>query len=302
MSKTKIAWAEYTWNLWAGCTKIAAGCKNCAAESMAVRLAGISKAAKIRGEKVSYKVERYERVVEKGRWKGKADIPPLNDPIWTEPLRIEEPSRIFPCFMSDLFHETVPDYALVDVFEVMKQAHWHTFLVLTKRPERAAIFFDSFPQYAKMPNVYLGVSCSTQADCDRLSPIPAIVRWLSLEPLLEPIDMQLGKCEGGCSYTKAQCLAIERPKRITYCLDCRHISPDGLIVGCESGPRRRPCKLEWVRDIVRQCREANVPCFVKQIDTTDLYPLSVLKNKVSHNPDEWPKDLRVREYPIRENS
>ena len=73
--------------------------------------------------------------------------------------------------------------------------------------------------------------------------------------------------------------------------------PGHIIVGCESGSKRRPCKLEWIRDIVRQCKAANVPVFVKQIDTRELMPQGVLKNKVSHNPEEWPKDLRVQEYP-----
>ena len=115
-----------------------------------------------------------------------------------------------------------------------------------------------------LPNVHWGISCSTQADVDRMAPvllqIPAAVRWLSLEPLLENIDLR--------KYLRG----------ITLC-----------IVGCESGPRRRPCDLAWVRSIARQTKEAGGLLYVKQLD---------INGKVVVDPKKFPSELRWREIPL----
>jgi protein gp37 len=182
--------------------------------------------------------------------------------------------------MSDLFHEAVPFEYIDTVYSTMMSADWHTYQILTKRPERALEYYESVERdqgeccepnpIRCMPNVQLLVSVSTQKEMDKaenvLWQIPAVVRGFSFEPLLGPI---------------------------------RDVPPfEWHIVGCESGPKRRPCKLEWVRDIVRQCKEAGVACFVKQIPRGRINPKSMKYwQKVSTNPDEWPQDLRVREYP-----
>ena len=120
----------------------------------------------------------------------------------------------------------------------------------------------------------------SQEDADKnipiLLPIPAAVRFVSLEPLLENIDLHISDSRRDIIFRRTHGQSYER----------RFI--DWLIIGCESGPKRRPCKLEWVRNIVEQCRAAQVPVFVKQLS---------IDGKVNHNPADWPEDLRIREYP-----
>ena len=108
-----------------------------------------------------------------------------------------------------------------------------------------------------------------------LRDIPTKVRGFSIEPLLGPMDFSLDD-EGQASSL----------------LDDVH----QVIIGAESGPNRRPCKLEWIRDIVRQCKEAGVACYIKQIPTDELHPRAVMKSRISTRREEWPSDLRVQEW------
>jgi protein gp37 len=150
------------------------------------------------------------------------------------PMRWRRPRRIFVNSMSDLFHEQVPEPFIQQIFAVMAEAHWHTFQVLTKRAERLA---EVAPRLAWPRNVWQGVSIESGAYVWRihhLRRVPAAVRFLSVEPLLGPI---------------------------------RRLPLDGIdwvIVGGESGPRRRPLDPAWVREIRDQCLAAEVPFFFKQ--------------------------------------
>jgi len=141
---------------------------------------------------------------------------------------------IFVDSMSDLFHEGIPVDYVRDVFDVMNQAHWHTFQVLTKRIERALELAEAFEWTA---NIWLGVSvenveCSYRAGM--LTRVPAGTRFLSVEPLLERIpDLPLHGI-------------------------------DWVIVGGESGPRARPMEPDWVREIREKCAANDVPFFFKQ--------------------------------------
>jgi protein gp37 len=150
------------------------------------------------------------------------------------PLRWKQPKVIFVNSMSDLFHELVPDDYIRSVFETMRAAHWHTFQILTKRSDR----LSSIAQSLHWPkNVWMGVSVESPEYTFRITDllkVPAAVRFLSVEPLLE---------------------AIPR-------LPLRGI--DWVIVGGESGPGARPMKKEWVKDIRQRCKEMNVPFFFKQ--------------------------------------
>lgn len=140
---------------------------------------------------------------------------------------------IFVNSMSDLFHEDVPRWFIESVFEVMRKAGWHTFQILTKRSERLA---QLAPRLSWPENVWMGVSVENQRWADRvddLRKVPAKVRFLSCEPLLGPLRLDL--------------------QGIHW-----------VIVGGESGPRARPMKAEWVREIRRQCEEAGAAFFFKQ--------------------------------------
>ena len=266
MARTKIAWSEFSWNPVIGCTKIATGCKNCYAEKMATRLATMPLQ--------SY----YRHVVQNGKWNG--DVYCMKNRL-SDPLHWRKPRRIFVCSMSDLFHEDVPFEFIHKIFVTMKNTPRHTYQVLTKRPERVKAFVCWEEQRMRadidwvllpLDNVWLGTSCSTQDEVDKNIPIllrtPAAVRFLSIEPLLSQVDLDQ-PCPGSIWATGL----------------------DQIIVGCESlhgGRSGRPCKIEWVRDIVRQCKDAGVKIFVKQIE---------INGKVSHDPAEWPEDVRVRENP-----
>jgi protein gp37 len=152
----------------------------------------------------------------------------------TLPLRWRQPRRIFVNSMSDLFHEAVPNDFISRVFEVMKRADWHIFQILTKRSRRLALLAPSLPW---VPNIWQGVSVESARYTGRirdLQAVPAAVRFLSVEPLLGPIP------------------------------DLPLTGIDWVIVGGESGGRRRPMAIDWPRQIRDQCQAAGIPFFFKQ--------------------------------------
>jgi protein gp37 len=209
--KSAIEWTDATWNPVTGCTKISPGCKNCYAERLSHRLQAMGSAHYAQGFAVA-----------------------LHPDHLTLPLRWRQPRRIFVNSMSDLFHEAVPDSFIFQVFEVMAKAAWHNFQILTKRAERLARLANRLPW---SPNVWQGVSVEDERYLDRvafLRQVPASVRFLSVEPLLGPI----------------QDLPLE--------------GIDWVIVGGESGSNHRPIKADWIREIRDQCIRSGVPFFFKQ--------------------------------------
>ena len=209
--KSAIEWTDATWNPVTGCTKISPGCKHCYAERMARRLQAMGNRRYRNGFGVT-----------------------LHPDQIVLPLRWREPRRIFVNSMSDLFHEAVPEDFIAQVFEVMVQASWHAFQVLTKRADRLAALAPRLPW---PENVWQGVSVESTPYTSRvalLQTVPARVRFLSVEPLLGPIPS----------------LPLE--------------GIHWVIVGGESGPRHRPVDPAWVRDIRDQCERAEVPFFFKQ--------------------------------------
>lgn len=211
MSKSNIEWTEATWNPVTGCTKISPGCKNCYAERMAKRL----KAMGQRNYRNGFKVTLQPHMLEL-------------------PLRWKKPQMIFVNSMSDLFHPQVPLGYIQQVFDVMKRAHWHRFQVLTKRADRLE---DLSPNLEWTRNVWMGVSVESEkyvTRIDHLRRTEAQTKFLSLEPLLGPLDA----------------------------LDLTNI--DWAIVGGESGFGARPMPVEWVTGIRDQCAKAGVAFFFKQ--------------------------------------
>lgn len=210
-AQSAIEWTESTWNPVTGCSKVSPGCAHCYAERMAKRLKAMGQPNYANG----FKVTTHEHVLEL-------------------PLKWKKPQVIFVNSMSDLFHEEVPFDFISRVFEVMREAEWHVFQVLTKRSQRLA---ECAPEIAWPENVWAGVSVEN-ADytfrIDHLRSVEAAVRFLSLEPLLGPVP-NLDLC-----------------------------GIDWAIVGGESGPKARPMAEEWVSEIRNQCLAANVPFFFKQ--------------------------------------
>jgi protein gp37 len=210
-NKSNIEWTEMTWNPVTGCTKVSQGCKHCYAERMAKRLKAMGQANYRNGFQMT-----------------------LHPHMLELPLRWRKPQRIFVNSMSDLFHEKVPRDYIVQVFDVMRQADWHQFQVLTKRSERLR---ELAPELDWPPNVWMGVSVESTkyvSRIDNLRDTGAQTKFLSLEPLLGPLSG----------------LNLDRI--------------DWVIVGGESGPGARPMDPRWVVDIQRQCEKAKVPFFFKQ--------------------------------------
>jgi len=184
------------------------------------------------------------------------------------PLRWKKPRRVFVCNMGDLFHESVPHENIVSVFSQIEAAPQHTFMVLTKRPDRMLYHFRGglSRKFPVLPNLWLGVTVESPEwlwRLDDLRSIHAALRFVSFEPLLADV--------GKVDFTGI----------------------GWAIIGCESGPKARPMAEDWARGIVRQCLDAGVPAFMKQIHR--MTPFGGLR--VSKDMDEWPEDLRVREFP-----
>ena len=298
-----------TWNPVTGCIKVSPGCDNCYAATFAERFRGVPG-------------HPYEQGFDLKLWPERLQMP----------FRWRKPRRVFVNSMSDLFQVGVPAGFVMDVWRVMGQCQQHAFQILTKRADRmerwtrrwadtasdvasdvaggippmprgpaavrgvyssgrAHLFAEmieawgeppkgsAYPPYDWMegmrwwppalPNVWLGVSVETPTYYSRirhLQRVPAAIRFLSCEPLLKPLpDLPL----------------------------------DGIhwvIVGGESGPRARPCRLAWLEDVLAQCRAAGVACFVKQVGARLARELGSASRKGDDRAD-WPAHLQVQEMP-----
>jgi len=211
-SKSKIEWTEHTWNPITGCTKVSPGCKNCYAEEMAVRLKAMRAPGYENGFKLKLMPERLE-----------------------QPLKRKKPTKYFVNSMSDLFHEDVPFEFIDKVFDVINNTPQHIYQILTKRSSRLAKYF----KMRKVPqNAWIGVSVEDKKygvpRIDDLRKVPASIRFLSVEPLLEDL--------GNISL-----------KNIHW-----------VIVGGESGRKAREMQPEWVENVRIQCQSENVAFFFKQ--------------------------------------
>lgn len=326
-----IAWTDETWNPTRGCSRISPGCERCYAEVMAARFSD-----------PGYWGHGFAERTPKGpRWTRMLAL--VADKL-DAPLHWRKPRRIFVNSTSDLFHEALSDEAIAAVFGVMAKAHWHTFQVLTKRAERMRRFLAEyaaggrhvweaaqkhpFPSWAitgaeppsgwPLRNVWLGVSVEDQQRADERIPhllsTSAVVRWVSYEPALGPVDFT--SIELPPEYK----LTVSTPARINALTsqDDEHFwndhpRIDWLVQGGESGPGARPYDLAWARSTIRQCREFGVPCFTKQLGASPRWSPDGEQwwNGPHTNRDgsprfadrkggdmaEWPEDLRVREFP-----
>ena len=230
--ESAIEWTESTWNPVTGCAKISPGCKHCYAETFAERWRGIPG-------------HPYEQGFDLKLWPRRLEMP----------LTWKESRTIFVNSMSDLFHKDVPDSFVSQVFDVMERASWHNFQLLTKRAERFAQWSrknfhgGGEPSKGKKrwpKNVWAGVSVESQHYVERvehLIRVPADIRFLSVEPLLGPVQIKMSLLG-----------------RIHW-----------VIVGGESGPQARPMDPKWARDVRDQCLAAKVPFFFKQWGVHDSH-------------------------------
>lgn len=311
---SKIQWTERTWNPIVGCSVVSPGCTNCYAMRQAARLL----------DKPGSHYDGTTQVVNgKAVWTGKVALAP--DHILTAPLRRKKPTVYFVNSMGDLFHEDVPDDWIDRVFAVMALCPRHIFQVLTKRGDRmrayinrqgagatpdrawylfaairnfindeyhenARFIYDETPFPWPLPNVWIGTSIEDRRRGEErawhLAQTPAAVRFWSIEPLLEDL---------GNLTTLGLRDMIDGSRRAV----------DWVIIGGESGPGARPFNIEWARSIIRQCRAAGVPVFVKQLGATPVnyYGHALkLRDRKGGDMTEWPAELRVREMPTRERA
>lgn len=286
--KSSIEWTDETWNPVRGCSRISAGCANCYAEVLAGRFS-----------KPGAWGHTFAIYDDRGpRWTGKVE---LQRHLLDWPKSKRDPKRIFVNSTSDLFHEDLAPEDVFRVFRAMADAPQHTFQVLTKRAARMRELVPDIRSHLvdRLNHVWLGVSVEDQAAADSRIPdllaTPAAVRFLSVEPLLGPIDIRTAlnlrnferdyrklveQCEGGEDGLPSHLRWNGKtPGKI-----------DWLIVGGESGRGARPAEIAWIRSLVEQAQAAGVAPFVKQLGT-------VLGGRDHHNIDTFPADLRVREFP-----
>ena len=213
---SKIEWTDATWNPVRGCTKVSAGCVHCYAETFAERWRGV------KGHPFEFGFD-LRLVPEK----------------LTDPMKWSAPRRIFVNSMSDMFHEKIPADYIANVASIMRLADWHTYQVLTKRPERMEkLLTGRLKAAARAPHIWWGVTVENRRHglprIEALRRTGAAMKFLSIEPLLEDLGQ----------------------------FDLTGI--DWVIVGGESGPGARPLKEEWVVSIQQQCAKSGVPFFFKQ--------------------------------------
>jgi protein gp37 len=222
MGRSSIEWTNVTWNPIAGCTVVSPGCTNCYAMRMAARLEAMGN-------------DKYHGLTRRSGnrfvWTGKVH---LEEKALGIPFTWSKPRLVFVNSMSDLFHEEVPPAFIARVWKVMQATPWHTYQILTKRPAQMR---EIVPKLPLLRNVWLGTSVenlAVQNRVDELRHIPAMVRFISFEPLIASV--------AGIDLTGIH----------------------WVIVGGESGPRARPMLPAWVDEIEIACRNSGAAFFFKQ--------------------------------------
>lgn len=295
---SKIQWTHHSFNPWWGCQRVSPGCERCYAESFAKRV----------GLKV---------------WGANAERRFFGDKHWNEPRKWNakaeaagERHRVFCASMADVFEDR-PELAehRERLWRLIAETPSLDWLLLTKRPENIRrlapwkamvdeVRYDDRPEWPA--NVWIGTTVEDQKRAEERIPwlieVPAAVRFLSCEPLLEQVDLE----------NVEPYYIRDRPDRSPYAPKIRidalrgHVKgPDDMldsrinwvIVGGESGPKARGFNPTWAKHMVTQCQRAKVPVFVKQLGANVVDFAGQLKDRAGGDWDEWPEELRVREVP-----
>lgn len=302
MAESAIQWCEQTWNPVVGCSIVSTECKRCYAMKMAQRLELMGQ-KKYEGLTKIVSTQLDGKTTKNVVWNG---VVRLDREALNVPMNRKKPTMYFVNSMSDWAHESLSHSDMSEVYCAAIVADWHTYQFLTKRADRQRDYVNAYIHHMRAAtleppkHIWLGTSVGirqSRARIDQLRETIAAVRFLSCEPLLEDLGV----------------------------LDLAGIH--WVIVGGESGPGARPCDLAWIRSIVRQCREHGVSVFVKQIGSAPIdseyksgtfapedrrsiaiasqlgqshisFNLLLPKHHKGGDMNEWPEDLRIREYPI----
>jgi len=297
MGKTNIEWATDVWNPVRGCSRVSEGCRFCYAEIIAARFSDSG---------MPYE-ELATRTSIGPRWTGKVQF--IEKHLF-DPIKWKAPRRIFVASMSDPNHEKVPNSWRDQMLAVMIQAPQHKYLWLTKRADNMLAYFadphtrnrvaaqlgwrpERMNNTWPIPGLWLGVSVENQATADERIPLlletPAAIRWISYEPALGVVDFSSRPMEEGWYHNWLKITETEPPiPRL-----------DWIVCGGESGSGARPFDLTWARQTIIQCTEAGIPAFIKQLGSTPVNGTEKIHliDRKGGDLDEWPEDLRVREFP-----
>ncbi|HBY02285.1 MAG TPA: hypothetical protein DEG92_07105 [Rikenellaceae bacterium] len=233
---TKIEWTDESWNPITGCTPISPGCLNCYAKKMTNRLKG----------RYGYHHENPFQVT-------------MHKDKFSFPLSLRRPRKVFICSMGDIFHKDVPDAWIDAVLHVTSIVPRHTYIILTKRPERMQYYINAIvdKHAIEIPsNLWFGVTTENQEMADFRLPLlidtKIANKFVSIEPMLGPVDLS------------------------NY-IDCLN----WVIVGGETGNKARDMKAEWAMKVKFQCLQKGIPFFFKQMS----------------NKAPTPPDLAIKQFP-----
>jgi len=352
-----IEWTDRTWNPCVGCEKVSAGCKNCYAERQAYRVALMEHAQGrrsvyldvIRGEEEAAEGHWNgrakflpERLAQPLKWRKpcRVFVNSMSD-LFHDDITFEQIAAVFGVMAATPRHTyqvlTKRPARMLEFFGWVNKAAENDGLRISERQWIAEAALAAFVHRRAdpeswdepgdlngpwpLPNVHIGVSVEDQKAADERIPLlletDAALRFLSVEPLLGPVD--LTHLDADAAGSKRLCQVDALTGRHTDMgRPCRRVGAIGwVIVGGESGPGARVCDLDWIREVVRQCRVAGVPCFVKQLGAAAsdakngiagaaLVVPAYLLDRVSKrlrdrkggDMSEWPESLKVRQFPL----
>jgi len=293
---TKIEWTDATWNVAVGCSKVSPGCKYC------------------------YMMRDFEK---RPQWEDvngtvyRTAPATFNKPLEWQAKGIKaidgRPLKVFTCSLTDLFHPQIDEYR-EKVWDIIRACPDLIFQILTKRPERADVCLPPDWGPNGYENVWMGVSVENQKMAEErislLHNIPAAVKFLSVEPLLEPIEFSVLRAP---LYTqKTYCPNCDKNVETwnsdcVECVECNGVIDviskkiDWVIIGGESGNdtgkwRYRSCQIDWLHNMLAECREWEVPVFVKQLGT-HIAKSRGMSDRKGGDISEFPPELQIREFP-----
>lgn len=291
-SLTSIQWTDRSWNPWQGCTKVSPGCAHC------------------------YMFRDHERY---GKGALASVVRRSAPATFNAPLKWEreavntrgltpEPVRVFTCSWSDWFHEAADEWR-ADAWAIVRQTPHLTYQILTKRPERIAAALPPDWGATGYPNVWLGVSAEYQRQANERIPlllrVPAVVRFVSAEPLLGPIDLRSIPYRGDTDYLLDVLSGTYRlgPNDATegtpFCFGLASLGRiHWVIIGGESGGKEaRRFAPKWAASLIEQCLHTRAAPFLKQLGSVWAREHHA-KDWHGGLMEEWPEDLRVRQFPM----